>query len=407
MKSIDSADIPGSKRTPRLRRLARPITLSLIVTAIGGCAVGPEFHAPAPPADTTYLRSQPSSITAAGAAAQQINSANGTNEAWWQAFNSPRLNALVDEGLANNYDIASALEKLARARHVADAVEGERLPQVDLSASTGRTRYGAAFLGDEAKGFAPYSYYAIGPSVTYDFDLFGRIRRSKERADALAEVQADELEAVRLNVSGDIVNEVIAAAAIRDQLDALQSILVSSTAQQRILQRARTTGGVSEVDLEQKNRSVDDIDSRIAVEQQRLAAAQDALTVLVGKTPGTWTPPAIDLAELHLPQDIPLTLPSALVRRRPDIRAAEASLHAQNAQIGIATAEYVSGHRVDGNAERRRTLLRAIRIGMGCAGRHQRAGVRRRQTACAEAGGAGWLRCRTGGLSSDGGQSVR
>ncbi|BEU28468.1 efflux transporter outer membrane subunit (plasmid) [Paraburkholderia sp. 22B1P] len=277
-------------------------------------------------------------MSAEGVEAQSLTVVSDSTGAWWHALGSARLDALVDEGLANNHDVSRALANLDRARHLSDAFRANTLPQVDLTASSGHVRYGAAFLGDQAKDFAPYSYYAMGPTVSYDFDLFGRIRRSVERSDALAELKVDELDAVTLNVSGDIVNEVVSAASTRAQLDLLRSMLVSNEARLHITEISRSKGGATQVELEEQRRAIDQVDSEIAIAQQRLATTQDALAILVGRTPGKWTAPDIGLEELHLPHDIPLMLPSALVRQRPDIRAAEAGLHAESAQIGVATA---------------------------------------------------------------------
>ena len=153
--------------------------------------------------------------------------------------------------------------------------------------------------------------FTIGPALTYTPDLFGHTRRLVEQQSALAESQARQLAAAYLTLTADTVTQAVTIASTLAQINAVNDIIAADEHNLALVRIAFTAGSV----------------------------ARHALSVLVGKTPAEWSPPDFDLQTLTLPDELPVTVPSVLVRRRPDILAAEAQLHAASAAIGVATAQ--------------------------------------------------------------------
>jgi NodT family efflux transporter outer membrane factor (OMF) lipoprotein len=258
---------------------------------------------------------------------------------WWTRLGSAELNQTVDLALAHNWSLEAAKANLAKANQIVAAARGGLYPQVDAAGGAERRAYGAYFLGPEAFSFPKFSAYTGGIGVSYDLDLFGGTRRRIEAAKADADVQGEALEAARLAVAGGTVMAALDIASARAQIAAAEDIIASDGRTLDLVRAARRTGVASDMDVTTAQSQLDRDQALLPPLRQELAVAQDALAVLVGRSPADATPPAFDLARLILPEDIPLALPSELVRARPDIRAAEARLRVANAQVGVATAD--------------------------------------------------------------------
>ncbi len=309
----------------------------LMALSVGGCAVGPEFKPPAPPTDKDYVQ-QPVS-TNSGETEQRVVMGANLQADWWKSLRSPELDRVVEQALANNWSIDAARANLAMAAERVAVARGGLFPQVDAVAGAGRKKYGASFLGPEAATFPVFSAYTGGAVVSYDFDVFGGQRRQIESATADAQVQKEIANAARLSVAGETVLAALQTASLRAQIDATQSVIASDQQNLELVQAAYKTGVATLMDVTTAQSQLDSDRTMMPPLRQQLAIAQDGLAILVGKTPAAWKAPDIDLATLTLPSDIPLVVPSELVRARPDIRAAEARLHAANAAIGLATAD--------------------------------------------------------------------
>jgi NodT family efflux transporter outer membrane factor (OMF) lipoprotein len=184
-----------------------------------------------------------------------------------------------------------------------------------------------------------FNLLQVGATASYSLDLFGATRRRIEQQSALEEFQVDHLGATYLSLTGNVVMEAIEIAALRAQSKAVEDILEIDSQNLNLVRKARLAGAVPDSDvITAETQLATDKTLQPAIDQQ-LSVARHALTVLVGKSPGDWSPPEFDLSALALPTQIPVELPSELVHQRPDIRAAEAQLHAASAQIGIATAQ--------------------------------------------------------------------
>jgi NodT family efflux transporter outer membrane factor (OMF) lipoprotein len=313
-----------------------------------GCTVGPNFHRPAAPATQAYRpagESRPVGTAAAaaerrapaaGAYAQRIVLGAPAAPEWWTLFASPQLDELIGRAVADNHDLAAAKATLAQARELVAAQSGQLYPQVGLNAGTGRQKYGAEFLGTFA--VAPFTYEAVGASVHYVLDYDGAIARSIEEQKALEQFQRSELDAARLTLTGDVASEAVIIAATRGEIRAAAELLSEDRDNVTLVRTAFENGSVSKLDVLTAQSQLASDQTLLPPLYQQLAMARHALAVLLGHAPADWSQPDLELANIRLPRDLPVSVPSQLVRRRPDILAAEAQLHAATAAVGIATA---------------------------------------------------------------------
>jgi NodT family efflux transporter outer membrane factor (OMF) lipoprotein len=261
---------------------------------------------------------------------------------WWTLFRSSKLDLLVKQAIAGNYTLESVKAKLEQAREAVAVAASALYPQIGLDANVSEQKQSAATFGltPEAAPLPPkFNLFQVGPTASYTPDLFGQTHRRIEQQAALAEYQSDQLDAAYLTLTGNTVSLALQAAAVRSQLKALNDILVIDRQNVELVRRQRQAGTVPDSDvIVAESQLAADETLKPPLEQQ-LSVARHALAVLIGRAPGNWSPPDFDLAALTLPHRLPVSIPSELVRQRPDIQAAEAQLHAASAQVGIATAQ--------------------------------------------------------------------
>jgi NodT family efflux transporter outer membrane factor (OMF) lipoprotein len=329
----------GSSRT-------RITAYLLAAGAVSACTVGPDFKRPETPAPAAYRLPEDavdsavsSAPEAAASSAPQQEFILGTNPAaeWWTTFGSRELNAVVGEAIARNQTLAAAQASVAEARELVKAEAGSLYPQVNFNGGAGRQKYGAQFLGSSFV-IPPFTYVASGATVQYQVDYTGGIARSVEQRAALAQFQKSEADATYLSLTGSVVTQAMQIAATRAEIVAVSELLAEDGNNLDLVRTAFTNGSVSRVDVLTAESQLAADQALLPPLRQQLSAAQHALAVLSGRTPGEWQPPQFSLSELKIPQQLPLSLPSELAHRRPDVLAAEAQLHAATAAVGIATA---------------------------------------------------------------------
>jgi NodT family efflux transporter outer membrane factor (OMF) lipoprotein len=312
-------------------------TALVIVLANGGCAVGPNFTPPAPPRLDQYAADQGAERLQADGASQTIEPGAATDAAWWRLFASPALNDLVAAGLKNSPTLKAAEAALTQSKDLARAGAGVFFPQVGTTFDSAREHSSPELLGEKGPG-STFSLYTLTGQVSYAIDLFGGERRTVEALTAQADVQRQALGAARLLLTGNIVDAAIARAGYADEADTLADMVGKEQAQRDILKAQYDAGaGPLSAVLEAEQQLAADRQS-LAGARQRLAASQTLLQTLIGREPGEAAPPPPTLDALAVPPDAPVSLPSQLVRQRPDILQAEASLHQASAQVGVATA---------------------------------------------------------------------
>jgi len=311
---------------------AAALTLALGVAA---CSVGPDFEAPKAPDQTVYTADP-----VAPPADQRFAEGEKLRADWWALLQSPALDQVVDQAVAGNWTLAGVKARLARSSEGIRIAGAKLYPQIDASTDIARNQYGASFLGPQAKGFPLFSAYSAGATVSYDFDLFGKNRRSVEQAEAAAEIQQQQVEAAVLTLTGNVALQAVQIASLKGQLAVVDRILESDRQTLALVRAARGTGGVTDIDVLAAQSQLDRDETLVSPLRQQLAAAKDALATLVGKSPAEFQTPDFTLEGFTLPADLPVAVPSLLVRTRPDIRAAEAQLHEASAAIGIAEAAF-------------------------------------------------------------------
>jgi NodT family efflux transporter outer membrane factor (OMF) lipoprotein len=313
------------------------LAVCLTVWCAAGCTI--RYVRPADPTQTQYLPPGNSQLSdAVAAAGPHVSMGNGPPAQWWTLLGSAEINSLVTRALENNQSLAEAKAHLAAAREHLRAARGAWYPQADAVAGAQRTRFGATVLGPLAKDFPPFSAYAVGAEVSYDVDLFGGTKSRVEQAGAVAQYRAAELEAVALSVSGNVVILAVQMGSLRAQMQAVQQIVDEDEHTLDLVRAARDAGAVAAMDVLSAQSQLDHDRTLLPPLQQGLSAARDALAVLVGVAPSDGTTSDMDLDAIRLADELPIAIPSELVRRRPDIGAAEAQLHAAGATVGVATA---------------------------------------------------------------------
>jgi NodT family efflux transporter outer membrane factor (OMF) lipoprotein len=219
-----------------------------------------------------------------------------------------------------------------------NAAEGALLPQVSLGTTAGYQKYGKALFGPLNFNIPPFGYYSLGPTVTFPLDIFGGQKRTVEQRKALLEYQHFELDAAYQSLVAHVAAEALALASARAELDTLNAIIADDQRNVDLVQSAINAGSGTRVQLLTAQTQLVQDRALLPDLKQNEVVARHALAVLVGKAPAEWSSPEFALGDFTLPAEVPVSLPSELVHRRPDIQAAEAQLHAASASIGVATA---------------------------------------------------------------------
>ena len=323
-------------------RYARPAIAGTVVAAVAvvvaGCTVGPDFLRPSAPDVDGYTAEPMTTRTAAadvgGGEAQNFVTGQDIPGEWWTLFHSRPLNALVEEALRANPDLDAAHAALRQAKENVYAGEGAQYPEVDANLGISRQKTSKATAGTSST----YSLYNASVSVSYVLDVFGGVRREVESLEAQAENQRFQLEAAYLTVTSNVVTAAIQEASLRAQIAATRDIIKAESDQLSVLQQQFALGGVSKTDVLQQEATLRQAQATLPPLEKQLAQIRNQLSALAGRFPSQDRGETFELAELKLPQDLPVSLPSKLVEQRPDVRAAEAQMHATSAQIGVATA---------------------------------------------------------------------
>jgi NodT family efflux transporter outer membrane factor (OMF) lipoprotein len=317
-------------------------------TVLCACTVGPSFKRPTTPAPTAYI-GRDESVGRESAAAGSEQSAPTASDFgqhvllgatspvnWWQLFESQSLDEVIHRATSNNHTLSAARATLLEAQELVTAESGARYPQVSVDAGAGRQKYGAQFAGPFS--VPPFTYLAVGATVRYTLDYTGGITRSVEQREALAQYQHSEVEAAYLSLTGNVALQAMIIASSRAQLQAVSELLAEDRDNLNLVRTAFRNGSVSKTDVLTAESQLASDETLLPPLYHQLGVARHALAVLVGQTPADWSPPDFELREIKLPRELPVSLPSELVHRRPDILAAEAQLHAATAAVGIATA---------------------------------------------------------------------
>ncbi|HEY1544448.1 MAG TPA: efflux transporter outer membrane subunit [Xanthobacteraceae bacterium] len=313
-----------------------------VAALLSGCAVGPDFKAPAQPEADGYtrepLRTATASTDSQHGAAQHFDSKRDIPGDWWTVFHSRGLNALIEESLKANPNLQSALASLRASRESVAAQQGKFFPTVQANFSPSRQRTSASIAPVPANGDNQFSLYTAQVLVSYTFDVWGGNRRAVEQLQALADVQRFQVEAAYLTLTSNVAVAAIQDASLRAQIDATSELIAINERMLKVLDDQFKGGLINRSDLAAQEAALAQIRATLPPLRKQLAVQRDLLSALVGRLPSQAPSETFRLATLHLPTDLPLSLPSQLVEQRPDVRAAEEQLHAAGAQVGVAIA---------------------------------------------------------------------
>lgn len=339
-------------------KLKKYIYFLLIGMTLAGCAVGPNFHSPCAPNTQKYTAScLPEHTVCArscGGQSQHFVACQDIPAQWWYLFHSPAINYLVCRGIANspNLDAAQAALRVAKENLYAE-IGSTLLPSVDVSGFAERQRFSLASLGAQnlsttSAGSPLFNLYNAQINVSYSPDVFGGARRQIEAFDALVDYQGFELEATYLTLTSNIVTTAVTVASLCAQIQATEDLIDAQEEQLQIVRKQFHLGGVSRADVLAQETLVAQTIATLPPLEKSLAQTRHALAVLVGDLPSESQLPEITLDCLDLPTELPTSIPSLLVRQRPDVRAAEALLHQASAKIGVATANLLPQFTITG-----------------------------------------------------------
>lgn len=311
-------------------------------------AVGPNYTRPATPAPATYRDVENSQTWKEAAPADAV-----TRGDWWAVFADPALDELETRGLGANQDLRAAAARVEQARAVAGIARGNYWPQVAVNGIAVRER--TSRTTDNVAQQTLSTTYQVPVQAAWELDLFGRVRRLNESARADADATAATFEAVRLALTSEIAVNYFTLRALDQELITLRSGIELRRRALDLITTRRNSGTATDFDIARAEAELATTEAESAALTNDRASLQNALSVLVGEPASSFQLATVPnqttaLAQLANPPSIPAGLPAALLERRPDIAAAERSLAAANARIGVAKAAFFPAISLTGSA---------------------------------------------------------
>lgn len=307
----------------------------LALTALAGCATaGADYTPPAASVPSAFV-SEPAGVDQTAIEAR-----------WWRTFGDPELDRLITSALAANLDAKLAVARLAEARALAGAARAERLPGGGADASYQRRR-----LADlERFGTAPRGgdVLRLGTAADWEIDLFGRVGRSIEAAEAEVGGAAAVLRAARVAVAADVANRYFELRGGEAALTVARNAIANQRRSLEVTRKLADAGAGARLDIVRAEAQLRAVEATVPDIERQIAVARNALAVLLGEPPQFFAGPATPPGDLPQLASLSVGTPEALLRRRPDIAAAERRLAAANARAGAARAELFPSVRLTG-----------------------------------------------------------
>lgn len=309
---------------------------------LAGCAAGPDFQRPQAPTISSYaaapLPTQTASADTDLGAAQAFAAGAPVPVQWWRGLGSPRLDAWIEQAFAASPTLAAAEATLRQADETYAAQAGSTLyPQVSGSLGAQRQRFNPSAQGQPGDA-REFNLYSASVGVRYRLDLSGANRRALEALAARTDHRRQQLGAARLTLAGSIATTAIGRARLAGQIVATEALLGVQQEQLGLTRERVRLGQAAPDELLGLQAQIEQTRAGVPLMRKQLDQSEHLLAVLAGQAPGAIPVPDFTLAEFSLPAVMPVVLPSELARRRPDIQAAEALLHAANAEHGVAVA---------------------------------------------------------------------
>jgi NodT family efflux transporter outer membrane factor (OMF) lipoprotein len=327
------------------RRLRWSAACAALLAA--GCAVGPNFKPPPPPPGAGYATSPPRATVAtphaAGGGSQQFRMDADIPADWWRVFHSQQLDALIAAALKSNPGMKAAQAALRVAYEDMRAQRGAYFPAVSASMNASREKQSAqlAPTPNFPAVTEEFQYDLFTPELTISYvpDVFGLNRRTVESLRAQEQAARFQMIATWTTLSANVVVTAVEAASLREQVQATRKVVELEKRSLAILKLRLQRGDASGMDVAAQQAQLAQAAATLPALVKQLLQTEHALAALTGRFPNEQPVATLALSDLHLPRDLPLSLPSTLVAQRPDVRQARAALHAASAQVGIAAAE--------------------------------------------------------------------
>jgi NodT family efflux transporter outer membrane factor (OMF) lipoprotein len=309
---------------------------------VSSCAVGPDFEHPAPPEATRYTReplaTRTSSAPIRDGQAQHFINGRDIPAEWWNLFRSAALDGLVRKSLDNNPNLQSAIAAVRVAKEMTYAEQGKFFPQGQVNFNPTRQQLATSIAPTLNNGAQRFDLYTAQVLVTYSLDVWGLERRTIESLQAQEDSQRFLVEAAYLMLTSNVVVAAIQEASLRGQIDATNQLIAINSKMLQILRNQFNEGYANRNDVALQEAQLAQTRATLPPLRKALAQQRDLLTALAGRLPDSEVKETFNLANMTLPVELPVSLPSQLVEQRPDIRSAEELLHSASAQVGVATA---------------------------------------------------------------------
>ena len=314
-----------------------------LAASLGGCMVGPDFKRPDPPKDETYLTpdtviAETVSADVLGGEAQRYVRDLDIPGQWWTVFQSRPLDDLIQKALAANPDIQTAMAALKVAQQNARAQRAALFPTVGVSGSGSANQTSLALSPATASGDTIFGLFTALLNVSYVLDVFGGVRRQTESLEAQAESQCFLLEAAYLTLASNVVVAAITEASLRGQIAGIERTIDVQQQTLDLLRRRLAIGQSALADVAAQQAALAQSQATLPPLRNQLSQQRHLLAQLTGQTTAHVPAETFELGNLNLPQQLPASLPSRMVEQRPDVRAAEANIHATAAAVGVAVS---------------------------------------------------------------------
>jgi NodT family efflux transporter outer membrane factor (OMF) lipoprotein len=332
-------------RQGRAGRWREPAAGLVLAFGLQSC-VGPDFQLPAPPVIAAFTAERLPSAGSAGGKSYRIEITNSLPADWWALFHSPALNTLISRGLRDNPNVEAAQAALRVAQANVYAEVGQLFPLAtgNYTVTGGKVATGpnggvsAPVVGPNGANPSYFTLHTAQFTVSYVPDLWGGTRRQIENLEALKQNQRFANEATFLTLTSSIALAAVQEASLRAQISVTERLIKISKDILEKVKLQKDLGQLSDLDVAAQEALVAQTEATLPPLRKALAQQRDALTVLSGHLPGEGLPERFQFEHLRLPRNLPLSLPADLISQRPDVRAAEESMHAACALIGVSIA---------------------------------------------------------------------
>jgi NodT family efflux transporter outer membrane factor (OMF) lipoprotein len=324
-------------------------------TALASCAVGPDFAPPSAPESERYtkepLQTSTSSTPVANGAAQHFRTGRDVEGEWWRLYGSRKLNALIRRALDANPNLQSAMAALRVANENVYTQQGKFFPLIAANFNPSRQQQSTAItpIPSPIPPPNPFNLVTSQLTIAYTLDIWGQNQRAVESQQALADFQHFQVEAAYISLTSNVVVAAITEASLRAQITATEELITAARDILRAVREQFEHGGASRVEVALQEANLATLAATLPPLRKALAIQRNLLAALTGRPASEEPAETFRLADLHLPVDLPLSVPSQLIEQRPDVRAAEEQLHSASAQVGVAIANMLPNFTISGN----------------------------------------------------------